>query len=573
MKTRIVISALAFFAAIGLHAQNSKLNQTVQVVNTYEGKVNDAQRQQMGILVPDSLYRFDLNFDYSGFDTPYRGNEEFNPYLTDLEMAARPFDGKKLYLKAGAGYATAPVLDFAYTFARQNRFKMGAHAKGDGYYGFFRQIQGSDGVLMPVTGSSWLGPDSKARAGYNARLRAGFDGRADWQNTSTLFTADYEGSFGSSAPSGVWSSRRYNGVDLNAGVDWKFDVDRGWKFSMDFGYAFGYEESLPSGGRETAFEHNPRARAFFCYDFKNGSALDMDVTFNMTVNIPRQVLKNYMGYTICAKPRYFFNSDKVFFGVGLGLMSDGGLNVLSSGGDSRNVSLWPVLTFHWAAVKNILDVYADADLGGEMYGARLDALENNFYIRDTQFANVRRYNITAGLRGNISGKFDYDFSAGYKGVNNDPLFFCAADYTPVYIAQSLPSLSIVHQNTGNVFAKLALAGRVGGFSIDGKVHYRYYLRQADLASVPSALTASLDMKYNLRNRASFGIGSEFRSSYRAGAYKVPYILDLHAVADYKITNSLTIFIQGGNLLNRSLQYIPMYARKGICVTGGIVLNL
>lgn len=573
MKTRIAISALALLAAVGMNAQNGKLNQTVQVVNTYEGKVNDAQRMQTGILVPDSLYRFDLNFDYSGFDTPYRGNDEFNPYLTDLEMAARPFDGKKLYLKAGAGYVTAPVLDFAYTFAREQRFKMGAHAKGEGYYGFFRQIQGSDGVLMPVSGSSWLGPDSKPAAAYNAKLRAGFDGRADWQNTSTLFTVDYEGAFGSSAPNCLWASRRYNGVDLNAGVDWKFDVDRGWKFSMDLGYAFGYEENFPSGGRETAFEHNPRARAFFCYDFKNGSALDMDITANVTFNIPRQSLKNYVGYTVCAKPRYFFNSGKVFFGLGLGVMYDGGLNVLPSGGESLPLGLWPVLTFHWAAVKNVLDVYADADLGGEMYGARLDALENNFYIRSTEFANVRRYNITAGLRGNVSGKFDYDLSAGYKGVNNDPLFRCAADYTPVYVSQSLPGLSIVHQNTGNVFAKLALAGRFGGFSFDGKLHYRYYLKKEELVSVPSAVTASLDMKYSIRKRASFGVGAEYRSTYKAGDYKVPYILDLHAVVDYKITNSLTLFLQGGNLLNRSLQYIPMYARKGICVTGGIVLNL
>ena len=70
MKRYIAISAIALAAAVTAGAQN--LNPTVEVTNQFEGKVMEVAKPVVDMDVPDSLLRFDLDFDYSVFDTPYK---------------------------------------------------------------------------------------------------------------------------------------------------------------------------------------------------------------------------------------------------------------------------------------------------------------------------------------------------------------------------------------------------------------------------------------------------------------------------------------------------------------------
>lgn len=563
---KILMTLSLGMAGIALAAQNNtNLNPTVQVLNSYEGRVGDAERQAARLSVPDSLRSFDLNFDYSGFDTPYKGNDEFDPYFTDLEMAARPFDGKRLFLRAGAGYIAAPFIDAAYTFKDQGRFKAGAHAYGDSYFGRFRQILPDGNVLTPSQADFWKG--------YDAKVKAGLDARSDWENVSLRTNVDYEGAFGSGTPAGLLYTGAYNGVDANVGVESVFSPETGWRFTADAGYAFGYDKTGMGGGTGSSFEHNARLRLFGSYDFGGGHGMDMEVKTDVTLNVPRQSLDDYLGYTVTINPSYSYGGRSVFVSAGLGVLVDGGRNIMPRRSGELPVAVWPTLEFHWRALPSKIDVYANADLGGSLYGARASALDNRFFIPYSDgpgdsMCNVRRYCVKAGMRGNLWDKVDYDLNAGYENIRNNPLFHVGRGELYHYT-----QLSLIHENTGKVFAGLDLSGRFGGFSFDGKVDYGYYFRQNALRAVPPALSAALDFRYSIMNRASVSVGAEYRSVYRAGDYMTPYILDLHALADYRATNSLTVFLRGDNLMNRSLQFIPLYARKGICVSAGVQLNL
>ena len=111
---RRITTIIAFLFMVGqLGAQN--INQSVQVTNEYETKFADFQKQGLAMDVPDSLYDFDYNFDYSVFETPYKGSYEFTPYRIVVKPDPMPYDGRKFYLRAGAGYALHPVLDMVYT--------------------------------------------------------------------------------------------------------------------------------------------------------------------------------------------------------------------------------------------------------------------------------------------------------------------------------------------------------------------------------------------------------------------------------------------------------------------------
>ena len=75
---KIYLSAV-FFVALSAGAQN--LNPTVSVTRDYEGKLMEVHKPSMAMFVPDSLHRFDLDFDYSVFANPYMGAYYSKPYV------------------------------------------------------------------------------------------------------------------------------------------------------------------------------------------------------------------------------------------------------------------------------------------------------------------------------------------------------------------------------------------------------------------------------------------------------------------------------------------------------------
>ena len=73
-----IIALIAPFAVHTAYAQN--LDPTVEVNRDYEGKLLIVHKPILDMAVPDSVYKFDLDFDYSVTDTPYKGAYEFVPY-------------------------------------------------------------------------------------------------------------------------------------------------------------------------------------------------------------------------------------------------------------------------------------------------------------------------------------------------------------------------------------------------------------------------------------------------------------------------------------------------------------
>lgn len=89
MKIQHTITVLAFSALCGgLSAQN--LNPTVSVSREYQGKLMEVSKPAVKMAVPDSLTEFNLKFDYSVFENPYKGSYDFKPYNMDMRPDAEP---------------------------------------------------------------------------------------------------------------------------------------------------------------------------------------------------------------------------------------------------------------------------------------------------------------------------------------------------------------------------------------------------------------------------------------------------------------------------------------------------
>ena len=109
MRKNILALAAALFSVVSF-AQNN-INPTVEVTNTYQGDPSEVHKPQIGMAIPDSLLRFDMDFGYEVFEKPYQGAYNFKPYMLAMKPDKNAYRGRKLYLKAGAGYSLRPRYD------------------------------------------------------------------------------------------------------------------------------------------------------------------------------------------------------------------------------------------------------------------------------------------------------------------------------------------------------------------------------------------------------------------------------------------------------------------------------
>ncbi|HCQ72639.1 MAG TPA: hypothetical protein DIT75_04470, partial [Rikenellaceae bacterium] len=208
MKRIYFASAVLVMSASVSFGQN--FNPTVEVTNTYHGNPSEAHKPLLEMNVPDSLLRFDLDFDYEVFNKPYQGAYSFKPYMLDMRPAKDAWRGRKLFLKAGAGYSFHPQLDFVFSPELSGPFQMSIYASHKSYFGNYHKIS-------PV-----LGEDEIFRlketdghfSGHDALTSAGFDGLYCWDKAILSFGVGY---YGLAAKDTVMS-RSYNALDFNARV-------------------------------------------------------------------------------------------------------------------------------------------------------------------------------------------------------------------------------------------------------------------------------------------------------------------------------------------------------------------
>ena len=159
MNYRILSLSLLAFVCAAAYGQN--LDPTVVVSRDYEGKLMEVHKPKLEMAVPDSVLRFDLDFDYSVSDSPYKGAYDFTPYL--LDMKPIPVERKvgKLYLNAGAGYQLHPELDLVWSpDLKSKSFRMNVFARNRSFVGQYWDIESSGGAPGLVfdrgtSGSVW----------------------------------------------------------------------------------------------------------------------------------------------------------------------------------------------------------------------------------------------------------------------------------------------------------------------------------------------------------------------------------------------------------------------------------
>ncbi len=254
MRRVNIVSAVLLLAGTASFGQN--INPTVEVTNIYQGNAADIHKPQLEMSVPDSLLRFDMDFDYEVFDKPYEGAYSFRPYLMDMRPEKDAYRGKSLYIRAGAGYSLHPELEFVYSPEQKGGFQMSVYGSHKSYWGKYHEIEPeSSGDVMKLT------ENGETYTGHDALTKAGFDGRYSWDNSILSFGVGY---YGVSEEDRI-ASQDYNAVDFNVRLRsnvsresyFLYDIGLKGRFAsdkLDYSTSF-YSPEIPSG-KSTLSESN-----------------------------------------------------------------------------------------------------------------------------------------------------------------------------------------------------------------------------------------------------------------------------------------------------------------------------
>lgn len=587
-KIYLVSAAMLMTAAVSF-GQN--FNPTVEVTNTYQGNASEVHKPLLGMNVPDSLLRFDLDFDYEVFEKPYQGAYSFKPYMLNMRPAKDAWRGRQLYLKAGAGYTLHPQFEFVYSPEQSGPFQMSVYASHKSYFGNYHEIKPElqDGLYRMKKSGGKFG-------GYDALTSAGFDGRYNWNRTILSFGIGY---YGIAAKDSVMS-RSYNAFDFNARVRSNNDSE------SYFLYDIGLRGRVANDGLDYKSFSFPDG---VTVDKQNENWVLLDGLVGPVVNNSRSILVGFEAESasysrfydgnigrVALIPSYRFKSGRwnLNLGVKLEFMFRNDADTLSFGkmGGGKGQIVYPDAHISFAAGGNVA-LYADAT-GGSRLNTYSSQISENHHLNPSFLVapvyelitplvdnTVEKVNARIGVRGSAASSFQFDVNGGVGLYGNalmeSGLFTAGGDLVP----------ALAYSDYNLIYANALVGLRTGRVKIDADFRYRgVSFPDNDALNLGFTLpkySGGVRASYDISSRLYAGINVE-AASWRDGKcasvasedildVRVPGYVDLGVNCGYKFNRKWTLWLESGNLLCQTIQRTPFYAEKGPWVTAGISLNL
>lgn len=532
MKKIIILAVPALFS-LGLHAQN--LNPEVHVTNEYQTRLDDVSKQGTTLSVPDSLLKFDYHFDYSVFDSPYKGAYEFSPYSVTITPDPRKYDGRKLYLSAGAGYTLRPELDVVWAAVDQKRFALNVFGSAKGFLGNYYHILNKSFELTRDT--QYPGYDFGTAAGLDARFslgRVGFHAEAGYD--------------------GVYTRHQVYHTD-NCHAPYA---------QLRFGY----------DSREV-FAFGGGVRYRYVYDWLNGSTpvYDHEVLADITVSAhPSSEYRINTDFTLAANGFYTAGNVHPHLIFQLGAFDiDAGFR---AGWVPGKFSMSPDIKASMHLFNDYLKVYAGAQ-GQDHYKMYWEYKNyaHHYYINYCEPRPVREIaDLYLGVDGHADVGLQYDVKAGYRFLQDAP--FWAVD------DRGFETLAF--QECGMFHADIAVSWASERFNLDGGVHL-VKVTDGVPARVfePSLVTGTLKGTYNWMKRIYAGLSVDMATNREAlvdleGVNMtriIPGYVNLGLWGEYRLNRRLSFWLKGYNLLGQEIRISPIYSEVGRSVTVGVTFNI
>lgn len=554
------LSVLALIAAC--HAASAQeLDPTVVVDRAYEGKLIETHKPLLEMSVPDTLMRFDLDFDYSVFERPYKGSYEFNPYLLSMKPSVAAGREGKLYLRAGAGYQLRPEMDLVWSPDFENEaIRLDVYAGHRSYFGKIDVLDGADMSFRNLSGIGLMKSDAGACFSY------------DWGKSVMEMKAGY---YGSHRLESGEADRNYNALDAAFSIGSRDrHASEGFVYGVDASYRYASDRGLAENGLDVGVMTAMSSK-------KSGRRMLLDVDFEYD---GYSGVRNGSASVVSVTPHYVWNKGRLHVDLGLKVSkvicdTVSRLFVFNA----KEQIIYPDVTVRFPIVRDAVMLYASAG-GGNKVSSYSDLVERGFFLDVIEGGSdalglyygtdmgicVDRVSLTAGLEGRAGSSFSWNLCAGY------------ADHASALLDSANPHAGVIgvdyapYKSWNVTFEGLWKTDR---FMADAAVTYMDAWGEAFVSLTdnfkPAVFTGGVSFQYNYNRRVFAGIDCSFSSERvcRGRTFVIPGYADLGLSAEYVTSGAMSFWVRGGNLLGMPVFSRSIFALKGPYFTLGFSLKL
>lgn len=552
---RLIISAVAL--AFAAHAFGQDLNPTVVVTNTYEGSASAITKPDRVMNVPDSVMKFNLNFDYSVFDKPYQGAYEFHPYLVVMKPKGDPSDRSSLYFKAGAGYTFRPEATLVWSPLLGKGFSLNVHADHSSYFGLYHSIEGAKGDddLFHAL------PSGDSYKGHDMTNTAGVDLGYAWGGGNASVSVDYLG---------VHAKGQSTELNMNG-------LQAVLKASSNNSQARGFFYDASLRGRFFQDESRVSLRASAGHSLGSSSRIAADALLDwakMKVgSASTEVLSaDPSAFLLSATPKYQFLYGRFQLSAGV-CVSIPFYYAPESFSFRRGQIIYPDLHARIGLIDERLAAFASVTGGNTLNSSADIRMMRHFaympYAENAIGITSERLNAKLGIEGNILSMLQFSLCGGYSILSGGLLDYAVTAYTPLSCLKAV--------DYGYWFADLKYDFKRMGIEVDGSLGLRYAPGiSEELVLSPSLLSGTTRALYNWKGRLKAGLVTDYSmkrvATFGDSTLDVPGFFDLGLVGEFSFTPNIGAWLRAGNLLGQAIQRTPFIAEKGRWVTGGINLK-
>ena len=545
---KTVFTLLAFiFTASALYAQSS-MDQKVEVTNAYRSSMSALVKNETPVNIPDSVLHFDYKFDYSFFETPYKGSYDFRPYSVNLVPEPSARRSGKLCISLDGGYNFYPQLHAVWTPVDTAGKTVSIFNDFSGYYGKYRSL---DRVL--------LGNGYRTPWGFDLSETFGADAKFIMKKADLQLLAAYDGIFTDESPSGYNSGRLDASLKGHDDLRFPYTVNLHYRYAWERPGAVANPAALAVHGNEIKVDGTVSAMFSRKYYVWLDYLADMDFLANAYGN-------QQMTFALTPYTRIYLGNFDIKLGIRLSYAYGDRFRVFPSCEASVKV------------LNNSMLIYAGAD-GGHHNNSFYDLKTMDHHYNpgwtmpETTAETVNGY---GGFKGHIGRNFSYDIRGGYGHYVHMPF----ADAMTWYVSGA-PSL--VYTTTGIGYASARLYWDSRHVSVSGNLDFRKTVGKVSFEALDIPMfTGNLKAVYNYRKRIYAGVtlsGASSRSTTLTGFYepidvKVPGWVDLGVSLEYRLNSCWSVRFQAGNLAGCDIRrYSPFYSEKGRSFSLGLTMIL
>ncbi len=589
----IYITVIAILFTVANISAQQRIDPTVEVKRDFESTLIEINKGELETTVNDTLNNLNLDFNYTIFEKPYRDMYEFNPLpslkLKNSSCAAAP----SFYAKVSAGFPLATDNEI-YFMPLANKSKNSANHNlivGGYYNAFFGKLPLQEYSFaynqLVNTENKVSANNSKigAAAKYSySWLQGELNAGVEFYNKKNLF---YGSNFGPSLNTLIANFNIKSYAAQESKNRFKYLLDLTYKNSGDnvtldnsilrninryYNYSGNNIQKLGENLITTKGEFGPTVGKYnqFLIAFESQSA------FGYGSNTESY---GFIEFT----PQYKYENGNITLNIGANISIPYSNNKENSETDYKKYHniFSPHINFSFELAKEVLWLYAVAD-GNTQLNDQASLLEkNSWYIPiNSAMISSTPYSLKGGFKGKFSDKVSYNIYTGFAKRLGMVQFVTPMEgqyFTTAYSTHS------------HFFVGGDINIKTSSFNGGAKMQYNSYSDGKNATYIPdkykpfgySPIEALIYAQYTYRERITVGANLNYR-------YKTPTCIrfnefgccytdldsfaNLSIFANYKINNNFGVFINGGNLLNSKVQYLPFYPEQGVNFSAGATIK-